>query len=275
MKLVWIGIAGAGAILLFCAVPFFRSRAVHVQYHECRNHRNELDTARYWYALDSGMTNAPGLLKEALLPYVENQAALACPRGGSYSVDPKSLLVACNIPEHMFDNCYGNPASTHEPDSWPRSYPLDYRSSDTWRYITANTKKGTIFRMSGATIEFKDLHDWRWIDKVQDMKVSGPGTYHCSFEFEDKVVTESYEAEVHTFNIAGHIVHISGHGRSLQIDTNVFDLSGSRPRIVVEADRGAHIEVIREGSEPGGAANGSQPIRSVTNTTSSAAGSRR
>src|ERR1039458_4801819 len=37
----------------------------------------------------------------------------------------------------------------------------------------------------------------------------------------------------------------------------------------------AREEVRKQYSEPGGAANGSQPIRSETNTTSSAAGSRR
>jgi len=181
MKLVWIGVTGAGAILLLAAVPLFRSMAVHAQYHECRNHREKLDTARYWYALDHGMTNAPGLLKEALPPYAENLAALTCPRGGSYSVDPKSSLIACSIPEHMFDNCCGNPASTHEPDNWPQSYPLDYRSSDTWRYSTEEIKEGTILCMSGATIVFRNLRGWSWSDKVQEMKVSGLGNLQMHY----------------------------------------------------------------------------------------------
>jgi len=46
-------------------------------------------------------------------------------------------------------------------------------------------------------------------------------------------------------------------------------------RLMDNSDRAATGEDMRQKGEPGGAANGSQPIRSETNSTSSTAGSRR
>lgn len=243
MRLIWIGLLGAGAIVLFGAVKSFQSMTAHAHYHFCLNHREELDAARYWYALDNGMTNAPGLNKEQLLLYAEDEA-FTCPDGGSYSIDPKSLRVVCSNPEHMSASCYGHRTATRELEGWSRIYPIAYRSSDMWRYVTADTREGTIFRMSGATIVFKDLHGWNWIGKVQEMKVSGPGTYNCRFEFEDKgkVVTESYENGIRKFDIAGHVVRVSERGRLLQVDTNTFDISEVRPRIVVDGRGAARFE---------------------------------
>lgn len=254
---VWTCLLGVGGIVIFGGVTFLQSMAVHGQYHMCSNNREDLDAARYWYALENGITNVPGLKKEQLLAYVEEEA-FRCPRGGSYSVDPKSLRVVCSKPEHMSDRCDGHGAPTREPEPWSRTYPMDYKDSETWLYVTANGSEGTIFRMSGATILFKDLHGWDWINKVQQMKVSDTGTYNCRFKLDDKgkEVTESYENGIRTFVVAHHTVHISDHGRSLQIDENTFDTSGARPRIVVDgksatrADK-MHAEASGSAGRPG------------------------
>jgi hypothetical protein len=64
--------------------------------------------ARYWYALDNGMTNPPGFDQEELTPYVQNEDTFVCPGGGTYTVDPTTACVVCSIPEHMFDTCKGS-----------------------------------------------------------------------------------------------------------------------------------------------------------------------
>ena len=106
------------------------------------------------------------------------------------------------------------------------------------------------------------------------MEVSGSGTSHGSSGAGDRVVTDSYADGIYTCHIGGHVIRVTDHGHSLQIDTSTFDLSRTRPRITLGADGAAEVE-IRETANKDGAANGSQPIRSQTNTTSSAAGSRR
>ena len=248
MKRVLIGLGIAGALLLLGGVWFFRSiqksSAAHGDYHECQMNRQELDAARYWYALDNGMTNAPALGKEVLLPYVEDSKAFACPGGGRYSVDPKNLHVVCSIPEHMFDSCLGNSAPHLEPESWMQEYLLDYRSSDTWWYRRSDTPDGGTLRMSGATIVFRGLHGWGggW----GTMEVAGSGTSHGSSGSGDKVVTDSYADGKYTCNIAGHVVRVTEHGRTLQVDTNTFDLSRTRPIVIVDTNGVVQIEVAGE-----------------------------
>ena len=274
MKRILIVLSVAAVILLLGGVWFFRSMqnsgAAHGAYHECQMNRQQLDLARYWYALDNGMTNAPGLTMEELLPYIEDQKASSCPSGGIYSVDSASLHVACSIPQHMFDSCLGNSAHPQESDSWVREYPLDYRSSDSWLYCLNDMTNGTLFRMSGATIVFRDAHGWG--GGCGTMEVSGMGTSHGSSGSGDRLVTDSYSNGTYTCHIAGHVVRVTEHGRTLQIDTNAFDLSKARPRILVGADGASEIGGAANQS---GAANGSQPIRSETNRRSSAAGSGR
>jgi hypothetical protein len=271
MKRILIGLGIVVAILLLGGVWFFRSGQKSMgDYYECQWNREALDIARYWYALDNNMTNAPGLVKEELAPYVQDEKAFTCPRGGIYSVKAGTLH---SIPEHMFDTCLGNRTPPEKPSNWLQDYPLDYRNSDFWLYSMDENKDGTTLRMSGATIMFRNLQGWGggW----GTMEVSGSGTSSGSSSSGDRVFIHSYADGVCTVSIAGHLVRVTDHGRSLQIDKSTFDLSRNRPRIVVDTNGAAQVEAPGETTNKTVQRTGASRFVQETNQTSSAAGSRR
>lgn len=247
MKRILISLGVVTALLVFVAAWCFRScqksMAGHGGYHQCQWNRLVLDMARYWYALDSGMTNAPELTKAGLMPYVQDDKSFVCPDGGTYSVDRATLCVVCSIPVHMFDTCKGNRTPPEEATNWLQDYPLDYRNSDMWWHSMGVAGDGTILRLSGATVVFKGLEEWGGGSGT--MTVAGSGTSHGSSSSGGSIVTTSYANDVYTMSFAGHVLRISDRGRTLEIDKNTFDLSASRPRIVVETNGVVHVEEPR------------------------------
>jgi hypothetical protein len=150
-----------------------KSMAGHGTYHQCQMNREMLDMARYWYALDNGITSAPPLMTKALAFYVGDETSIACPGGGTYSISPTNQRVVCSLQEHMFDTCKGNHTPPDEPTKWSQEFPLDYRNSEQWWQSMTGIPDGTILRMPGATVLFRGLRDrgvgWG------TMKVAGTG----------------------------------------------------------------------------------------------------
>jgi hypothetical protein len=240
MKRILIGLGVVAAVLILGAVWFSSSMMAHGKYHQCQWHREALDMARYWYALDNGMTNAPALVKAELAPYVQDEKAFTCPSGGIYSINSTNLHVGCSIPEHMFDSCKGSQTPPDETRNWLQDYPLDYRNSDIWWYGMDSAKDGTMLRMSGATVIFRGVYGqgqgWG------TMEVAGSGTSHGSAGFGDKVLTTAYANGIYTMTFAGHVLRLTDHGRSLEIDKSTFDLSRNRPRISVDTNGVTQVE---------------------------------
>lgn len=112
--------------------------ADHGCYHSCEVNRELIEMARYWYALDNDMTNAPALVKETLAGYIQydGEYRFTCPTwrdvSGTYYVNPTNQFVVCTLHEHMPDTCKDNRTPPDEPRHWLQKFPLNYRTSKQW-----------------------------------------------------------------------------------------------------------------------------------------------
>ena len=78
--------------------------------------------------------------------------------------------------------------------------------------------------------------------------------------------------------VAGEKTFVMPDGREMEFEKKTFVMPDGREMeldLLVEPGRGSNFTTTRSIAEPVGSANGRQPIRSETNSTSSAAGSRR
>ncbi len=234
--IVVLGIA-CGVLVHSCD----RSMATHGYYHECEWYRITLDQAKYWYALDNGLTSGVPVVSRDLAPYLAGSGVPVCRSGGPYVLSPVGHYIVCSDPEHLLDSCKGGDPVTDTPVEYTQEYPLDYRNSQHWWYALDPHQRGTLVRMSGFQLLIEGLHGWG--GSAGTVQIAGSGYSSSSSSSGDRAVTTSYSGGTYTMELAGHGLKITNRGRTLELDGQTFDLSGGRKTFIIQTNG-----VIRTGN---------------------------